>query len=72
MNLHYIRTQAKRYTSGQYNANECLYHIGLHTSVLTVADRNLMQGGQLTSKMRSRVLTWLRRNANQIGLTVEE
>ena len=72
MNSNYIRVQAKRYISKRYDNDECLYKIGCAAGVLTQADLQQMHGGKLTPALRSRVLQWLRENANQIGLTVQD
>lgn len=61
-----IRTYFRRYNSGNYNRDECLCRIGIVANVLTQQDLQTIQGGVLTSGMRSKVLTWLRYNSNSI------
>lgn len=61
-----IRTYFRRYNSGNYNRDECLCKIGIVAKVLTQQDLQTLQGGVLTSSMRSKVLAWLRYNSNSI------
>jgi len=53
----FANTRAARYFALLY---------GNQANLLNFEDVNQMRGGQLTPKMRSQVLTWLRRNANDI------
>lgn len=61
-----IRTYFRRYNSGNYNRDECLCRIGIVAKVLTQQDLQTLQGGRLTSDLRSKVLAWLRYNGNSI------
>lgn len=69
INVSSIRTQALRHARGECNGDECLYRIGKEAQLLDELDINQMQGGNLSSSCRSRILTWLRANANRIGIT---
>jgi hypothetical protein len=69
INLNSIRTQVRRHARGECNGDECLYRIGKEAQLLDELDINQMQGGNLSSSCRSRVLAWLRANANRIGIT---
>jgi hypothetical protein len=73
VNRDYICNQAKRlrFANTQAQQDILLYYIGNQANLINFEDVNQMRGGQLTPKMRSQVLTWLRRNANDIGLTME-
>ena len=68
MNFNYVSTQARRYFS-ENCGDPCLCKIALHVGILTVADLKYIQAGHLSSQLRSQILTWLRQNANAIGLT---
>ncbi|MDZ4877775.1 MAG: hypothetical protein CLLPBCKN_007210 [Chroococcidiopsis cubana SAG 39.79] len=61
-----IRTYFRRYNSGNYNRDECLCRIGIITKILTQQDLQTLQGGKLTSNLRSKVLAWLRSNNNLV------
>lgn len=71
MNLNSIRrkTQQLSLTSNFSKRDELLYQIGADAKLITFEDVNHIQGGHLSAAMRSRVLTWLRQHANEIGLT---
>lgn len=69
MNINHVCTQAQRYNSGNYHRDRCLYEIGKQALLFTANDFSQIRGGELSPQMRSRVLHWLRCNANQIGLT---
>lgn len=69
INISSIRIQALRHSRGRCNGDECLYRIGKEARLLDESDINQMQGGNLSSSSRSRILTWLRANANRIGIT---
>ena len=71
MNRDYIRTKTKQLTltNSQTQQDDLLYHIGLDANIITFEDANKIHGGHLSPEVRTRVLTWLRRNANEIGLT---
>jgi hypothetical protein len=71
MNLNSIRHKTKQLslTSNLYKRDELLYQIGADAQLITFEDVNQIQGGHLSAAMRSRILTWLRRHANEIGLT---
>jgi hypothetical protein len=71
MNRNYIRNKTKQLslTTSQIQQDNLLYHIGIDANLITFEDANKIQGGHLSPEVRTRVLTWLRRNANEIGLT---
>ena len=71
MNRDYIRSKTKQLslTKSQNQQNNLLYHIGLDANLITFEDANKIQDGHLSPEVRSRVLTWLRHNANEMGLT---
>lgn len=71
MNRNYIRSKTKQLslTTSQIQQDNLLYHIGIDANLITFEDANKIQGGHLSPEVRTRVLTWLRRNANEIGLT---
>ena len=71
MNRDYIRTKTKQLTltNSQAQQDDLLYHIGIDANIITFEDANKIHGGHLSPEVRTRVLTWLRRNANEIGLT---
>ena len=71
MNRDYIRTKTKQLTltNSQAQQDDLLYQIGLDANLITFEDANKIHGGHLSPEVRTRVLTWLRRNANEIGLT---
>ena len=69
MNQIFICNQARLYTSGKCYGDECLYKIGKEVGLITEADLSQVNNGFLSSSLKSRVLTWLRHNANEIGLT---
>lgn len=56
-------------TRSQTQQDNLLYHIGIDAKLITFEDANKIQGGHLSLEVRSRILTWLRRHANEIGLT---
>lgn len=70
MNRDYIRTKTKQlsFTKNQVEQDN-LNHIGLDANLITFDDANKIHGGHLSPEVRSRVLTWLRHNANEMGLT---
>lgn len=72
MDWDYIRSKTKQLNlaTSQAQQNDLLYRIGSHANLITFEDVSQLRGGQLTPAMRSRVLTWLRRNANDLGLTL--
>ncbi|PSB48426.1 hypothetical protein C7B80_06195 [Cyanosarcina cf. burmensis CCALA 770] len=61
-----IRTYLRRYNSGHYSRDECLCRIGIAAKVLTQQDLQTIQGGSLTSNLRSKILAWLRYNSKSI------
>lgn len=71
MNRNYIRSKTKQLnaTTNQFHQDNLLYRIGIDANLITFEDANKIQGGYLSPEVRSRVLTWLRHNANEIGLT---
>ena len=71
MNQDYIRDKTKQLslTNSQTQQDNLLYHIGMDANLITFEDANKIQGGRLSPEIRTRVLSWLRRNANEIGLT---
>ncbi|MBW4608321.1 MAG: hypothetical protein KME22_14170 [Hassallia sp. WJT32-NPBG1] len=71
MNLNYICSKTKQLslTNSQNQQDYLLYHIGLDANLITFEDANKIHGGHLEPEVRSRVLTWLRHNANEIGVT---
>jgi len=71
MNLNYIRSKTKQLnlTTSSTQQDNLLYHIGIDANLITFEDANKIHGGHLSSEVRSRVLNWLRHNANEIGLT---
>jgi hypothetical protein len=71
MNRNYIRNKTKQLslTTSQIQQDNLLYHIGIDANLITFEDANKIQGGHLSPEVRTRVLTWLRRNANEMGLT---
>lgn len=71
MNRDYIRTRTKQLslTKNQVEQDNLIYHIGLDANLITFEDANKIHGGHLSPEVRSRVLTWLRHNANEMGLT---
>lgn len=69
MNLEFICKQARLHSQGLCDGDECLYRIGFAAGLLSQSDTNQASCEYLSSHLRSRVLTWLRRNANNIGLT---
>lgn len=69
INIRFVCDQARLHAQGKCNGDECLYRIGREAQLLDEKDINQMCGGKLSCSSRSRVLTWLRRNANTIGLT---
>lgn len=71
MNRDYIRSKTKQLslTTNQTQQDNLLYHIGIDANLITFEDANKIQGGHLSPEVRSRILTWLRRHANEIGLT---
>ncbi len=69
MNQNFICNQARLHMSGKCYGDECLYKIAKEAGLLSEADINQVNDGFLSSSLKSRVLTWLRRNANEIGLT---
>lgn len=71
MNRDYIRTKTKQLTltNSQAQQDDLLYHIGIDANIITFEDANKIHGGHLSPEVRTRVFTWLRRNANEIGLT---
>jgi hypothetical protein len=71
MNLNYICSKTKQLslTNSQNQQDYLLYHIGLDANLITFEDANKIHGGHLEPEVRSRVLAWLRHNANEIGVT---
>lgn len=69
INVSLICVQARRHARGECDGDECLYQIGKEAQLIDELDINQMQGGNLSSSSRSRILTWLRANANRIGIT---
>jgi hypothetical protein len=71
MNRNYIRSKTKQLslTTSKIQQDNLLYHIGIDANLITFEDANKIQGGHLSPEVRTLVLTWLRRNANEIGLT---
>ena len=69
MNLEFICKQARLHSQGLCNGDECLYRIGFAAGLLNESETNQVSFERLSSPLRSRVLIWLRRNANGIGLT---
>jgi hypothetical protein len=71
MNQDYIRTKTKQLSlaKNQVQQDTLLYHIGLDANLITFEDANKIHGGHLSPEVRSRILAWLRHNANEIGLT---
>ena len=71
MNLNSIRRKTKQLslTSNLSERDELLYQIAADAQLITFEDVNQIQGGHLSAAMRSRILTWLRRHANEIDLT---
>lgn len=69
MNLNYVCNQARRHSSGKCRGDECLYKIGKEVGLITESNMSQVNNGFLSSNLRSQVLNWLRRNANEIGIT---
>jgi hypothetical protein len=71
MNWNYIRRKTKQLntTTNPTKQDNLLYHIGIDANLITFEDANKIQGGHLSPEVRTRVLTWLRHHANEIGLT---
>ena len=71
MNLNSIlrKTQQLSLASNSSQRDELLYQIGADAKLITFEEVNQIQGGHLSAAMRSRILTWLRQHANEIGLT---
>lgn len=71
MNRNYIYNKTKQlnFTTSQTQQDNLLYQIGTDANLISFEDANKIQGGHLSPEVRTRVLTWLRRNANEIGLT---
>lgn len=71
MNRNYICNKTKQlsFTTSQTQQDNLLYQIGTDANLISFEDANKIQGGHLSPEVRTRVLTWLRRNANEIGLT---
>lgn len=70
MNLELIRKQARFHAEELCIGDECLYKIGREAGLFSEEDLNQIQSGSsLGSSLRSRTTTWLRRNANELGLT---
>ena len=71
MNRNNIRSKLKQLnaTTSPIKQDNLLYSIGIDANLITFEDANKIQGGHLSPEVRSRVLTWLRHNANEIGLT---
>lgn len=71
MKLNSIRCKTKQLSlaSNSSEQDELLYQIGADAKLITFKKVNQIQGGHLSAAMRSRVVTWLRRHANEIALT---
>ncbi|MEW6491914.1 MAG: hypothetical protein AB1589_05095 [Cyanobacteriota bacterium] len=46
-----------------------LYYIGIDANFITFEDAKKIQNCHLSPEVKTLFLTWLRRNANEIGLT---
>lgn len=71
MNFNSIRHKTKQlnFTTTSAQRDDLLYQIGTDAQLITFKDVNQIQGGHLSPEIRSKILTWLRRHANEIGLT---